>query len=131
MEKAGQATERTRAEAELKVLQRRFETWRRTTPEPRRIPDELWVQAHNLTRALATSRVTKALRLSYADFKRRMSQSRGRASTTGLVELRMPPVAIEDGRAHNQPIADVKKPDGVVLRLYVYDADILKVFLQA
>lgn len=126
-----QANERTKAEIELRALQSRFETWRRRTPEPRRIPDDLWLRADALANRLAPSRVTKLLRLSYADFVRRRRNAQAPGASTGLVELRMSSAPVEQDGPNTRPLADIKKNDGSVLRLYANEGEIIRAFLRA
>ena len=125
------AGDKSRAEVELNALRKRFEAWRQKTVPPRRIPEDLWVQAIALTAMLATSRVTKALRLGYADVRRRQEASRPPVTTDGLVEVRLDKSQMIDRRVSVGPLAEISRPDGAVLRLYARDREIIAAFMTA
>ena len=125
------AGDKSRAEVELNALRKRFETWRQKAVRPRRIPEDLWSQAIALTALLATSRVTKALRLGYVDVRRRQESSRLPVTADGLVEVRLDRGQAVERRVGVGPLAEIARPDGAVLRLYSPAREIITAFMTA
>jgi hypothetical protein len=50
----------------------RFAAWRNTPKRTRRIPEDLWQAAVDLTKDYSINKISNALRLSYSDFKKRV-----------------------------------------------------------
>ena len=61
---------------DLKTARQRFEAWRGTRVGRSRIPAELWDLAVSLAERHGSSRVSKALRLSFRDLKRRIARAK-------------------------------------------------------
>jgi len=101
------AGDKSRAEVELNALRKRFEVWRQKTVPPRRIPEDLWGQAIALTAMLATSRVTKTLRLGYEELRRRQEASRLPVTTDGLVEVQLDRGQTVERRVGMGPLAEI------------------------
>jgi hypothetical protein len=55
----------------LHTVQRQFEEWRNTREKQGPIPDSLWQSAESLYPEYSLSQISKALRLSYTDLKKR------------------------------------------------------------
>ena len=73
--------------SELYSLARDLERWRTSAQRGRRIPEGLWEAAAKLARTYGVSRISAALKLSYADLQRRArgagaSRTRRRAQPT-------------------------------------------------
>ena len=58
---------------ELRELQQRLASWRRTRRKRGRLPEWLWNSSVALARAHGVNRVARALRLDYYGLKRRLS----------------------------------------------------------
>jgi hypothetical protein len=56
----------------LSRLAARMEAWRSGPKKSRRIPQELWQAAVNLSKEYTINQISKALRLSYTDLKKRV-----------------------------------------------------------
>ncbi|PYT09758.1 MAG: hypothetical protein DMF60_01885 [Acidobacteria bacterium] len=92
------ATTSTRSRIEppqLQPLAQRLKAWRAARVPGQRIPDELWQAAADVARVHGLSRTATALRLSYYDLQRRLSDvrvpRRGRVPVAHFVELSPPP----------------------------------------
>lgn len=59
----------------LESVRQSFEHWRQTREKFGPIPDDLWSSAVELTGVYPLSRVSQALRLNYADLKKRVASS--------------------------------------------------------
>jgi len=123
------------AEQALSQLAERFEHWRQSRRTPyERIPQPLWDEAIALSRVLPDSRVTKRLRLSQTDLKkRRLAQSpnpvtESDAQATTFIELPAPagpaPVSVP-------MLVEFERPDGARLRLRYDQALPLTPLMQA
>jgi len=53
----------------LEQVQTKFENWRKTRVKRGKIPDDLWLQAIELTKTIKTTTIAYALRLNHSDFK--------------------------------------------------------------
>lgn len=62
--------------AAVKVLARRLEVYRQSPDRQRRLPESMWAQAAALAQQHGIGRVQAALRLNYADLKRRVQPDR-------------------------------------------------------
>jgi hypothetical protein len=60
----------------LSQLSARMEAWRNDPKKSRRIPQELWQAAVELSKEYSINQISKALRLSYTDLKKRVGRSR-------------------------------------------------------
>lgn len=80
--------------AEIESLANRFDVYRRSRRRQRCLPESLWTQAAELARKHGAWRVQRALRLNYADLKRRAealpSPANGSARPA-FVEVNAPP----------------------------------------
>ena len=56
----------------LSEVMERIEEWRKTPNSPRRMPEELWDAAVNLTKDYSIHRVSKTLRVNYRALKQRV-----------------------------------------------------------
>ena len=124
------------AEQALSQLAERFEHWRQSRRTPyERIPQPLWDEAIALSRVLPDSRVTKRLRLSQTDLKkRRLAQSpnpviKTDAQAATFIELPLP----EPGPvpANAPMLVEFERPDGARLRLRYDQALPLTPLMQA
>jgi len=92
----------------LDELARQLTDWRATRPPGQRIPKELWSAAAELARTYTVSSVATALRLSYADLRRRVHGSKDQAQRavlpTTFVQLAAP-----------QPLAAASAPASLEL----------------
>jgi hypothetical protein len=102
-------------------LAERFEHWRRNRSNAQeRIPAALWDQAVALSEVLSIRRVSKTLRLSATDLKkRRQAQRKGALATT---EAATPFIELTaEGRvgssAAGGPQVELERPDGLRLRI--------------
>lgn len=124
------------AEHALSQLAEQFEHWRQTRANPyQRIPQPLWDEAIALSRVLPDSRVTKRLRLSQTDLKkRRLAQSPSPAikteqQATTFIELPAPDTS---SASVNAPmLVEFERPDGARLRLRYDQALPLTPLMQA
>jgi len=78
-------------ERSLEQLGRRLGDWRRTNSAPTPIPSEIWANAAELSKRLGLARVSKALRLDYANLKKRVDLSSYQQLPPTFVEL-LPPI---------------------------------------
>jgi hypothetical protein len=111
---------------EIETVQERFEAWRSGRANRRElIPQHLWQAAVELCRSHSTSHVSRQLRLSYADLKKRVAQ--GHLPSVQFVEMDMDTLAgrwqIECNRSdgHRLRIAGSGQPPA---------ADIIRSFLS-
>jgi len=81
---------------DLKRARKRFDYWRKTRGNGRRIPEKLWSQAAELARENGVNQVCRYLNLDYNRLKRRMVShkppaiSKSRSSHPVFFEYRMP-----------------------------------------
>ena len=59
---------------DLERLQKELERWRERQSGRPRLPEELWQSATRLAQQMGVSRVSRELRLSYADLRRRVQE---------------------------------------------------------
>ncbi len=70
----------------LKSVQKRFETWRSGRANKREaIPQHLWQAAAGLCKAYSIAQVSRELRLSYTDLKKKIQKDN--SSSTRFVEI--------------------------------------------
>ena len=109
------------AEQGLIELTERFEHWRRNRSNTHeRIPATLWDQAVALSEVLSIRRVTKTLRLSATDLKKRRQAYRGgplaaTGGATPFIELTAP--GLVGSSAADGPQVELERPDGLRLRI--------------
>ncbi len=63
---------------QLQILAQRLKAWRATRTPGKRIPEDFWKAAADLARVHGLSRTAAALKLSYYDLQRRLSDNRWR-----------------------------------------------------
>ena len=111
-----------RDQAALEQVQSELDEWRRTRKRPHdRIPEELWSKATELAVRLGLYQVHRALRLHYADLKRRVdvvgtpeAQSPLKAQVATFVELLPGPV-----NTVSECALEVESPRGARLRVVI------------
>jgi len=124
------------ADQALSQLAERFEHWRQTRATAyERIPPPLWDEAIALSRVLPDSRVTKRLRLSQTDLKkRRLAQSPSPAIQTDAQAptfIELPASGAGSVSANAPMLVEFERPDGARLRLRYDQALPLPVLMQA
>lgn len=124
------------AEQALSQLAERFEHWRQTRANPyQRIPQALWDEAIALSRVLPDSRVTKRLRLSQTDLKkRRLAQSPSPATKTDAQPatfIELAPPSSGPAPVSAPMLVEFERPDGARLRLRYDQALPLTPLMQA
>lgn len=118
----------TSQEEEIHQLLNKFEEWRKEKKSVKdRIPDELWNEAVQLAEKYSVFRVSKRLRLSYMDLKKRIRNWNvkvgGNTSVSGeemdFLELKVssPSLAVARG-AMSSCIMEIIRSDGAQLRIY-------------
>ena len=79
---------------QLQLLAQRLKAWRATRTPGQRVPEDLWKAAAKLARVHGLSRTAAALKLSYYDLQRRLSDiggpRRGRVPAVRFVEVAPP-----------------------------------------
>jgi hypothetical protein len=112
-------------EEEIHQLLNKFEEWRKGKKSVKdRIPAELWTEAVQLAEKYSVFRVSKRLRLSYMDLKKRMRNWNGEnASVLGeerdFLELKVSSRFLTAGRGGMSPcIMEIIRSDGAQLRVY-------------
>jgi len=110
----------------LEQVERGFADWR-ARREERRIPDDLWRSAEGLVtdHGLSVSRVSRRLRLSPGDLKRRVLEARRRGSTRGAAIVRR--VGAGFARIELPAIVAPEVPEQRALRVRIEGADGVKV----
>jgi hypothetical protein len=104
----------------------RFERWRRERPPGGRIPFELWEAAVDLVPQHGPTAVSRALRLGYAELKRRCEASAGGALPAGEPSSVVSFVALPPGLvSRHEPLPtclEITNAQGATLRLTLGDA---------
>ncbi len=75
------------AAPDLEALRQRFDHWRKSGRKGRRIPDELWRDAAELTRTHSINRVAQGLGLDYNGLKRRVEKELENVQGPNFVEF--------------------------------------------
>jgi hypothetical protein len=101
-------------------LGRRIETWRRTRPKPRAMPEDLWEAAARLAEKHGINPTAKALRLQYYALKDRVDGRRPRGRERAAAGRK--PTFLEVPRLATPPsqnVLEIVREDGtkVTLRL--------------
>ena len=125
-----------RAEQALSQLAERFEHWRQSRANRHeRIPQPLWDEAIALSRVLPDSRVTKRLRLSQTDLKkRRLAQSPSPAMKSAeppATFIELPALGAASAPLNAPMLVEFERPDGARLRLRYDQALPLTTLMQA
>lgn len=114
-----------KAQEEIEQLFNKFDEWRKGNKKPKdRIPEELWAEAVKLAEKHSVFQVSKRLRLSYMDLKKRMKNWNGEnisdsRESGGFLELKVssPSLAVSSG-AMSPCIMEIIRSDGGQLRVY-------------
>ncbi len=77
----------------LSEVMERIEEWRKAPNSPRRMPEELWEAAANLSKNYSIYRISKALRVNYRSLQQRVQPERKELP----VRKEQPPAFIELG----------------------------------
>jgi len=100
----------------LESVQQRFEAWRTNRAKREPIPEPLWEAAARLCRQHPITHVCRHLRLSFADLKKRLSNSD--TAPVQFMELDMSRCNAQAGLAHftGPWHMECERPDGSKLR---------------
>ena len=71
----------------LKTVTKQFEDWRASRKKHARIPQHLWQAAVDLCKAYRPTRVSRSLRLSYADLKKRMLTDKNQSAAVQFMQI--------------------------------------------
>ena len=103
--------------ARVEQVRDQLECWRRTRQKRSPIPETIWGEAARLARECGVSVVSKALRLSYPDLKRRAQT----AVTSGLPAMTSPPSFVELACGPSLTpapcVVEMENPGGVKMKI--------------
>ena len=100
-----------------------FEAWRATRTGKARIPAHLWQEAIDLYPLHPIAEIAKSLRLSYTDFKKKLSQTNQSVTPTEFIRIDQTPGKIDHPIFHpsendcQATTIELEKGDGSRLRI--------------
>jgi hypothetical protein len=110
----------TPATNSLSRLAARFEEWRNDPKKSRRIPQELWQAAVDLSKEYSINYVSKALRLSYTDLKKRINAESKENLPTIKTQSRMKFIELGLEKPSSIPECTVEMEDGSGAKMRIH-----------
>ena len=102
----------------LDEVMERIEEWRNNPKSPRRMPEDLWEAAANLSKEYSIHRISKALRLNYPALKKRIhpeekKRSASKEQTPTFIEL-----GIAQPSSISECIIEMEDGSGAKMRMH-------------
>mgnify|MGYP001155023009 CR=1 FL=1 len=105
----------------LSQLAARMEAWRNDPKKSRRIPQELWQVAVELSKEYSINQISKALRLSYTDLKKRvMAQSKENLPAIKTQpDMKFIELGVEPSSSTPECIVEMEDGNGTKMRIHL------------
>jgi hypothetical protein len=105
----------------LSQLAARMEAWRNDPKKSKRIPQELWQAAVGLSKEYTINQISKALRLSYTDLKKRvMAQNKETLPVTKTQpDMKFIELGVEPSSSTPECIVEMEDGNGGKMRIHL------------
>ena len=104
---------------EFAEIRQQLETWRSTTKKGKSIPKQIWDTAVKLAKAYSVSSVSKELRLSYNDLKKRVYPARNQKIEKKISKSPFIELDLKSSTSHQECIVEMEDNRGSKMKIHI------------